>query len=71
MLFGKFDKIFGIFGAYTVNRMVCYSNRLLPNFGSTDRDRRSLTDLWLIKRVKTLYLIKNTFMILIFYLFFP
>ena len=63
MLFGKFYKIFGNFRAYNVNRMVCYSNRWLPNFGSTDRDRRSLTDLWLIKWVKKVYLIKNTFMI--------
>ena len=41
MLFGKFDKIFGNFGAYTVNKRLSYSNRWLPNFGSTDRDRHN------------------------------
>ena len=59
MLFGKVGKIFGNFGAYTVNKMLSYSNRWLPNFDSTDHDRRSLTDLWLIKRVKTLIFIKK------------
>ena len=63
MLFGKFDKIFGNFGAYTVNRMVCYSNRCLPNFDNTDRDHYSLTEqvlvLWLIRRVKTLMINNN------------
>ena len=58
MLFGRVGKIFGNFGAYTVNKMLSYSNRWLPNFDSTDRDRRNKTDpalvLWLIIRVKIL-----------------
>ena len=44
MLFGRFGMIFGNFGAYTANMMLRYSNRWLPNFDSTDRDRHSWTD---------------------------